>query len=354
MATIPHNTQRLVQYKQLSMQIKTYSLTIATCFTLIVGSSAFFWGSSNKCPDMSEKVVDLNLEEYLRASWYVQEQQIVDYQPVESNYCVSASYNIDDKSKLRFSFFSGTVVSVYNYGNTGGVNGKAANDFTTDDALVLCARVPDAKQPGKLLVAPCFLPNWLAGDYWVIAAGPSRDNYEWAIVSGGNPTVEYADGCTTKTKGTNGAGLWLFTRDPNPDPKVVQHMRDILVDYGYSLQELNKVTQTGCKYEGHYVKPNVPALPSPALNSAQTIGGIALQQEAIQSSKEDASQIQDAAASEAGGSSSVLVVVGASVGAAVLLIGGVLVAALKMRKMGSRQEQQGKDAMVTEPPSDML
>ncbi len=90
-------------------------------------------------------------------------------------YClgVTAVYNIDPNSVVPF--FSGTVVSVYNYENKLAVNGAPQGSLNGTNPL--CARVPDASNPAKLLVAPCFLPNLFAGDYWVLAAGPASDNY---------------------------------------------------------------------------------------------------------------------------------------------------------------------------------
>merc|ERR1712224_1105690 len=72
---------------------------------------------------------------------------------------------------------------------------------------VLCARQKDPNAPGELLVAPCFLPNIFAGPYWVLTVGEDADgDYEWTIVSGGQPTVQYPDGCTTKKTGVSGSG----------------------------------------------------------------------------------------------------------------------------------------------------
>ena len=44
--------------------------------------------------------------------------------------------------------------------------------------------------------------------YWVLAFDNSAG---FALVSGGPPTHEGSGGCRTCT-GTNGSGLWLFTR----------------------------------------------------------------------------------------------------------------------------------------------
>ena len=43
-------------------------------------------------------------------------------------------------------------------------------------------------------VAPCFLPSFLAGPYWILEF---NDEEGWAIVSGGPPTQEAAGGCRT-------------------------------------------------------------------------------------------------------------------------------------------------------------
>ena len=94
----------------------------------------------------------------------------------------------------------------------------------------------------------------LAGPYWVIAAGPLPDFYEWVIVSGGAPTVRYPDGnCSTSLEGTNGSGLWLFTRSQN-GTKYVPIMRDVLLNLGYTTSQLLNVTQQGCNYTGAFIK----------------------------------------------------------------------------------------------------
>jgi hypothetical protein len=51
----------------------------------------------------------LDLTEFTRKTWYIQEQQIVGYQPLESLYCVAATYDLAGAS---VPFFSGTVASV--------------------------------------------------------------------------------------------------------------------------------------------------------------------------------------------------------------------------------------------------
>tara|TARA_B100001093_G_scaffold515387_1_gene591611 strand:+ start:948 stop:1538 length:591 start_codon:yes stop_codon:yes gene_type:complete len=192
----------------------------------------------------------LNTTEYLRSTWYIQQQQVTGYQPRETLYCVAQTLN---ESNRTVPFYDGSVISVFNYGRINGVNGtlENPNNFT------LCARQTNSSNPAEIINAPCFLPNILAGQYWVLAAGPSSYNYSWAIVSGGPPTVRYADGnCSTKLTGTNGAGLWLFTREPFGEiaDMFVSKMRYILRNIGYTTSLLINVTQRGCNYSEAFIK----------------------------------------------------------------------------------------------------
>ena len=86
------------------------------------------------------------------------------------------------------------------------------------------------------------------------SAGPRSDFYEWAIVSGGPPTVRYQDGnCSTSLEGTNGSGLWLFTRKQN-GYHYVNEMRNTLLNLGYTTSQLLNVTQEGCNYSKSFIK----------------------------------------------------------------------------------------------------
>merc|ERR1711968_50353 len=88
-----------------------------------------------QCPVVSP--VTVNLTEFVRSTWYIRQQQLTGYQPVEDLFCVSATYGL---AGAKVPFFRGEVISVYNYANAGHVNGKPTND---DNKTVLCARVED-------------------------------------------------------------------------------------------------------------------------------------------------------------------------------------------------------------------
>jgi lipocalin len=184
---------------------------------------------------------NFNLTEYVRSKWYVQRQQVTAYLPKSLNYCVTAEYNFTNKT---VPFYKGPTLSVLNYANQEKVNGKSTNP----DNFTLCARVPNASEPSKLLVAQCFFPNIFAGDYWVIDAGPNDHLYEWAIISGGQPTVEYPDGCSTKNNSFSGAGFWFFTRNQTVNSTVIENMENISRHHGFTTSQLRNVTQLGCLY----------------------------------------------------------------------------------------------------------
>merc|ERR1712013_390615 len=69
---------------------------------------------------------DFDIEEWTRATWYVQEQQENSYQSAEDLFCVTATYNLEGAG---VPFFSGTVISVYN---------RATKDDFVDDRAPKC------------------------------------------------------------------------------------------------------------------------------------------------------------------------------------------------------------------------
>ena len=88
--------------------------------------------SNSICPTISSMTY-FNTTEYIRSSWYIQQQQITTYQPNNTLYCVMQTLN---SSSRTVPFFSGAVLDVYNYGNFGSVNGEQQNKMN----FTLCAR----------------------------------------------------------------------------------------------------------------------------------------------------------------------------------------------------------------------
>lgn len=220
-------------------------------------------GVDAACRDV-ETVSGFNLTEYIRASWYVQKQQTNGFQGEDRLNCVVATYNETYQGEpSTVPLFGGPVITVFNDCKIGGKNGPNSHDYTSPDfkrsfGSPICARQTSTKFPERLSVAPCPLPNAFAGDYWVLHAGPSPDNYQYSVVIAGQPSVELEDGCTTPNTCTGPAdtncGLWLFTREPVADAAVVAMLEDTMHTKGVSTQNLIAVDHTDCTYEGYVMK----------------------------------------------------------------------------------------------------
>merc|ERR1712232_617206 len=167
-----------------------------------------------------------NLTEYVSGSWYIHQQAITQYLPIERNFCVRAQYTLYDEPT-----FWGYTVAVNNY---------AQNEDGDAFGGPLCAKEDTAENnPAKLQVAPCFLPPIVAGDYWVVAY---NEDEGYALISGGQPTVEGPNGCSSP----NQSGLWIFSRSPMRDIGLIETVRGIATDKGFDLGVLNDVDHTQC------------------------------------------------------------------------------------------------------------
>ena len=79
--------------------------------------------------------------------------------------------------------------------------------------------------------------------------------YDWAIVSGGPPSIRSPGGCrngdgrSLGSAAMNRNGLWLFARRP-VDAAATAAMRAEAARLGFDLSVLLDVQQEGCRYEG--------------------------------------------------------------------------------------------------------
>jgi lipocalin len=179
-------------------------------------------------PEGFETVKGFDLDSFISKRWFAQQQMAVSYLPKSQNRCVSADY-----TKREPGFF-GYDLQVHNHAEDVAVPHKVH-----DSGKTLCAKVVDASR-GKLEVAPCFLPSFLAGPYWVMDYSEEEG---YALISGGAPTTSAPGGCRTGS-GVNGAGLWIFTRRQQRDQPLVDKVRDIASQKGFDLSVLNDVDQT--------------------------------------------------------------------------------------------------------------
>lgn len=228
-----------------------FRIHIFTCFVFVIVQYPVR-GDLPTCPAV-ETVQGLSIEEFTRASWYVQQQQVNSYQRADQLQCVVASYEAGSSGFWDDPVsFEGDLISVYNSYE----GGRPTIDAEGRPINRLCAAVKDPNVPSQLSVAPCFLPAFLGGRYWVIGLGTNNmSQYEWAVISGGPPTQHFPDGCTTGT-GYFDSGLWIFSRVPILPAEKLQQARQLLTDKGYTLQLMMNVRQEGCTYANSYIKPS--------------------------------------------------------------------------------------------------
>ena len=91
-----------------------------------------------------------------------------------------------------------------------------------------------------MYVGPCIFPRivgWTTGPYWVLYYDETEG---LAVISGGQPDVLGPNGCTFKNK-TNGAGLWIFTREKNVDSLLIEKGKMVFKLNGFDTSVLNNV-----------------------------------------------------------------------------------------------------------------
>lgn len=190
---------------------------------------------SPSCPPQNfSSVTNFDLETFIHSRWHIQQQMPTTYLPATENRCVYAEYKLAAKKS-----FWGYDVEVHNHAED-----VQAPHKVHDSGSLICAKIVD-RMAGKLEVAPCFLPKFLSGAYWVIDYSEQEG---YALISGGAPSHSFTGGCRTGT-GVNGAGLWIFTRQQQRDEALVQKVRGIASSKGFDLSVLNDVDQTKCTDE---------------------------------------------------------------------------------------------------------
>ena len=175
---------------------------------------------------------NFNITEYTSKRWYVHQQAVTQYSPIEQNFCTYAEYTI----KPQATFWGYTV----------GVNNYAQDQAGNKAGGPLCA-FQDKDVASKLNVAPCFLPKEFAGPYWVVAYDETEG---YALISGGQPqTVSESGGCRTGD-GINNSGLWIFSRSSVRNETLIIQVRALAENKGFDLTVLNDVNQEGCFGDG--------------------------------------------------------------------------------------------------------
>jgi lipocalin len=184
-----------------------------------------------ECPPAGfDSVKTFDLDAFVAKRWYVQQQMEGGLEPADLFQCQWADYTVLEKpNAMGFEIQEHVHIDL--------------PDGTTQDQHP-CAKIVDASR-GKMEVGECFLPQLLAGPFWVYA---HNETAGYAAVGGGAPSHEFDGGCRTGT-GKIGGGLWIFTREQQRDESIVQEVRSQLKSQGFDLDALLDVNQTGCPTE---------------------------------------------------------------------------------------------------------
>lgn len=194
------------------------------------------------CLDVTT-VENFNVTRYAEAPWYVQKQAVNAYTPSTQTRCVTAQYEFrdDDNTNWWEKSWWGYTINVFNY---------AENAAGASQSGGLCADF-DEDTPSQLGVAPCFLPQWFAGPYWIVSYREGAED-GYALVSGGQPenVIEGetdcgaggTEPCCKTGDGINNSGLWILTRQRNPSAALVTEVSGIAKELGFSTSVLFTVT----------------------------------------------------------------------------------------------------------------
>ena len=214
------------------------------------------FGSKNCPPSGFNAKEDFDFDLYL-GRWYAQKQIPVAYQSIDEFYCVTADYT-EDKNFCLFCNYAQRI-DILNQARKGNVDGEKRGGASRFFRGII--RRPQT-EPAKITVG-FFTPFLIRARYWVVAAGSYVDillgeetvnqttDYEWAIITGGPPSRDGANGTCKPNPGIlNFLGMWMFTRDSVPPEGVIAAIEE------YALNELNldtsawfQVQHEGCVYD---------------------------------------------------------------------------------------------------------
>jgi len=170
---------------------------ITLCILMLISCKS----NSQKTEMNYSTVTNVELEKYT-GKWY--EIARFDHRFERGLVGVTATYSVLPDGKIK----------VINAGYKNTLYGK----FKTANAK---AKIPDAKQPGKLKVY--FVP-FFGADYNIMELD---ENYQWALV--GSSTPNY---------------LWILSRTPKMDEEIYNLILAKAKKRGYTVDELIKVEQS--------------------------------------------------------------------------------------------------------------
>jgi len=179
------------------------------------------------------------LASFIAQRWFIQQQQETRYVPKEKNFCVSAAYTERARPRNPFTLSSWRYdIDVQNYAET--EDGESSGGG-------ICAKIV-SNSTGQLAVAPCFLPSYFAGPYWILDYD-EREGY--ALITGGAPALQGKDeGTCVPGSDVTDSGIWVFTRCPHPSSELLEEVTRIARDrFKLDVSVLNPVRhRPQCRY----------------------------------------------------------------------------------------------------------
>lgn len=204
---------------------KTQILTALTVLLLAVTHT--YAEGNGECKTVTT-VDNFDIEVYASAPWYSHKQAENSYSPIEQNYCTTAEYNVRKKKTF--------------WGYTVDVNNQAEYESGRPVGGELCA-YQTKESLSKLAVAPCAIPKFLAGPYWIVAYDEAEG---YALISGGQPKEVGEGGLCTTGSGINNSGLWIFSRSQERNETLIEKVESIAEEAGFDTTVLNDVDHTSC------------------------------------------------------------------------------------------------------------
>jgi hypothetical protein len=191
-----------------------------------------------RCPPDEFLLQDgFNFQWFTAQGWWIQQMVPVNYHKAEYNHCVSAIYQPLDEATSR-----GYHIKDKHYAS------DAEHNRMPDSNFAMCMQHnTDDETVGKFKVGPCNLsPSLYGSPYFVVAHDQQANDQGWILVTGGMPKLQGTDGLCTTGTGIQDSGIWIMSRTPQHDIKLLNKIHEIARSKGLDPSAMIDVDNSGC------------------------------------------------------------------------------------------------------------